>query len=63
MHFSPNSDDTMDRFLQSGGVWVRDVEISRNFGAKRRLGDRHKEQLAEPPKKPFLKQLPLGRQM
>ena len=51
------------RFLQSGGVWVRDVEISRNFGPKRRLGDKCKEQLADPPKEPFLKQLPLGRKM
>ena len=45
----------MDRFLQSRGVWVRHVDISRNLDPKRRLGDECEEQLAgTPPKEPFL---------
>ena len=46
----PNSNDMMGRFLRIGGVWVRHVNNSYNFGPRTRLGDKCKEQLAEPSK-------------
>jgi len=52
----------MGRFLRIGDVWARHVNNSYNFDPRTRLGDKCKEELAEPSKKPFLKELPFGRQ-
>ena len=63
-----NSNDMMGCFLRTGFVWVRHVNKSHNFDPGRRLGDKCKEQLAEPSQEllwlaapstePFLKQQP-----
>ena len=48
-----NSNDMMGCFLRTGFVWVRHVNKSHNFDPGRRLGDKCKEQLADPPKNSY----------
>ena len=59
----PNSNDMMGRFLQTGFVWLRHVNNSRNLDPRRRLGGKCKAHLAEPSKDLFMKQQPFGRLM